>query len=158
MKINVTELPKLVTPVGSVSGWEEASLEKLNSVGVSGNLYGVKQGDVVEFETSITDVKSFTRQMFENSNRMETVIAVLKNGKPDYLSINSLQRMDVEQKTACDFTAKLRQCSCDAERVKMLCDAGKITVTEMKPAKGARWQNGVLLEGQTTNIFLPVVE
>lgn len=135
------------------------NVEALKTSGVPFATYGIRQGDVIEFPDTMEDVQSFEQEVRKNSGIFQPVIAVLRNGKPDYLSLGTLRKQDVNREYTCPFTKKMGEMNSDYERLEALVGK-KITAKEMKTINVQAFDRltGERLEGQTRSQSVPVIE
>ena len=97
MKISeVKNLPKIAAPGGRVVA--EVSPEFLKEKGVGIVTYGIAPNEVIEFPDTEADIKPFTRTVRPNSDAVETLIVVKRNGEFGYFSVAALRRMDYQGK------------------------------------------------------------
>lgn len=156
-KIDANKLP-------SISGANQRPLravkhEALKTSGVPFATYGVRQNDVIEFPDTWDDVDTFEQEVRKNSGIFQALIAILRNGKPDYLSLGTLRKQDVDRNYTCDFTKKMGEMNSDYDRIESLLGK-KITAKEMKSIKVQAFDRltGERLEGETRDQNVPVIE
>ena len=135
------------------------SSDALKTSGVPFATYGVRQGDVIEFPDSWDDVQTFEQEVRKNSGIFQNVIVVLRNNKPDYLSLGSLRKQDVNREYTCDFTKQMGEMNSDYDRIDALLGK-KITAKSMKTINVQAFDRltGERLEGQTRTQSVPVIE
>ena len=87
------------------------------------------------------------------------LVVVLRNGKPDYLSLGSLRKQDVHNEYTCSFTKQMGEKNNDFERLSALCGK-KITAVDVKTIKTQAFDRltGERLEGQTRDQVVPIIE
>ena len=156
-KINVNSLP-------SVSGANRRPLQRVNAEslktsGVPFATYSLRKGDVVEFPDTWDDVDTFQQEVREKSNIFQQMIVVLRNGKPDYLSLGSLRKQDVNREYTCDFTKEMGEMNNDYDRIEHLLGK-KITAKDTKTIKTQAFDRltGERLEGKTVDQVVPIIE
>ena len=156
-KIDVNALP-------SISGANQRPLravahDALKTSGVPFATYGVRKGDVIEFPDTWDDVQTFEQEVRKNSGINQTVIVVMRNAKPDYLSLGSLRKQDINREFTCDFTKKMGEMNSDYDRIDSLLGK-KITAKSMKDIDVQAFDRltGERLEGQTRKQSVPVIE
>ena len=139
MKISeVKNLPKIAAPGGRVVA--EVSPEFLKEKGVGIVTYGIAPNEVIEFPDTEADIKPFTRTVRPNSDAVETLIVVKRNGEFGYFSVAALRRMDYQGKFV----------------VAKLCGK-KLTCKEMTKIKVRKFDNGVMTD-ELTERDVPVLE
>jgi len=135
------------------------SSEALKTSGVPFATYGIRQGDVIEFPDTMNDVQSFEQEIRKNSGIFQNVIVVLRNNKPDYLSLGSLRKQDVNREYTCEFTKKMGEMNSDYDRIEALLGK-KITAKSMRTIEVQAFDRltNERLEGQTRTQVVPVIE
>ena len=146
MKISeVKNLPKIAAPGGRVVA--EVSPEFLKEKGVGIVTYGIAPNEVIEFPDTEADIKPFTRTVRPNSDAVETLIVVKRNGEFGYFSVAALRRMDYQA---------LQNEASDYARVAKLCGK-KLTCKKMTKIKVRKFDNGVMTD-ELTERDVPVLE
>lgn len=92
-QVKVEELP--VIRVSGDRQAEEMSLEQLKERGANGNGYGLSVGETVEFPDSLEDAKLMS--VPTSGNNSQTLVLVLKNGKPAWFGLSNLRRQDAQR-------------------------------------------------------------
>ncbi len=155
MKISeVKNLPKIAAPGGRVVA--EVSPEFLKEKGVGIVTYGIAPNEVIEFPDTEADIKPFTRTVRPNSDAVETLIVVKRNGEFGYFSVAALRRMDYQGKFVGPVCQALQNEASDYARVAKLCGK-KLTCKEMTKIKVRKFDNGVMTD-ELTEREVPVLE
>lgn len=135
------------------------NLENLKLSGIAFATYGMREGDVIEFPDTMDDVDVFEQPVRVNSNIVQNLLGVLRNGKADYISLGTLRKQDVNREYTCDFTKEMGALNNDYERIQSLLGK-KIKATGSKTIKVQAFDRltGQRLEGQTTDQVVPIIE
>ena len=157
-KISVNSLPT-ISGAAARKPVAVTNLEDLKVSGVPFATYSMRKGDVVEFPDTINDVQVFNQPVRANGGPMQALLVVIRNGKPDYLSIGSLRKQDVNNQYTCKFTEDMGKYNNDYERLAALCGK-KITAVDVKTIKVQAFDrlSGERLEGQTRDQVVPIIE
>ena len=133
--------------------------DALKTSGVPFATYSIRKGDVIEFPDTWDDVDTFQQEVREKSNVYQQMIVVLRNKKPDYLSLGSLRKQDVNREYTCDFTKAMGEMNNDYDRISALLGK-KITAKETKTIQVQAFDRftGERLEGKTTSQVVPIIE
>lgn len=155
MKISeVKNLPKIAAPGGRVVA--EVSPEFLKEKGVSVVTYGIAPNEVVEFPDTEADIQLFTRTVRPNSDAVETLLVVKRNGQDSYFSVAALRRMDYQGNFVGPVCKDLQKAENDYDRVVKTCGK-KLTCKEMTKIKVRKFNNGVATD-ELTEREVPVLE
>lgn len=135
------------------------NLEDLKVSGVPFATYSVHKGDTIEFPDTIQDMQVFNQPVRANSTAMQSLVVVLRNNKPDYLSVGSLRKQDVNNEYTCEFTKQMGAYNNDYDRLTALCGK-KITCNDVKTINVQAFDRltGERLEGQTRTQVVPIIE
>ena len=119
----------------------------------------VRKGDVIEFPDSWDDVQVFNQPVRANGTVNQALLVVLRNGNPDYLSIGSLRKQDVDRNYTCPFTEEMGKLNNDYDRINTLLGK-KIKGVDSKTIKTQAFDRitGERLEGQTRDQVVPIIE
>ena len=152
--IDFKDLPNL--PQADRRPVNRVSKDEIKNTGVAFNTFGIQVGDTIEFP-SYDDVIVVSQPIRPNSEILQYLVGVLKNGKPNYLALGSLTRSDVNRQPSCEFTDQMAAMNNNEERLQSL--AGKkITAKESKTIKVQKFDtSGVRLEGQTREQNVPII-
>jgi hypothetical protein len=106
MKASEVTLP--VLPNEKNNPARPISSAKLNSP-VSGSAFAPKDGDVFVFDIYDEEGKVYAvEQDITNSTYTSVNVACHRNGKPSWLALGQLTRLDADMKPTCDFCAEMR--------------------------------------------------
>lgn len=157
-KITENKLPT-ISGAGARKPVLVTNLADLKVSGVPFATYSIRKGDVIEFPDAEDDIQVFNQPVRANSSAMQSLVVVLRNGKPDYLSLGSLRKTDINNEYTCDFTKSMGELNNDYERLLALCGK-KITATDTKSIKVQAFDRltGERLEGQTRDQVVPIIE
>lgn len=135
------------------------NLEALKTSGIAFATYGMRKGDVVEFPDSLDEAQVFQQPVREGSTAVQTLVVVMKNGKPTYLSMGSLRKQDVDRNYTCKFTQEMGELNNDYDRLAALCGK-KIKAVDEKRIKSQRFDRltGERIEGETIDQTVPIIE
>ena len=152
--IDFKDLPNL--PQADRRPVNRVSKDEIKNTGVAFNTFGIQVGDTIEFP-SYDDVIVVSQPIRPNSEILQYLVGVMRNGKPNYLALGSLTRSDVNRQPSCEFTAQMAAMNNNEERLQFL--AGKkITAKESKTIKVQAFdRSGVRLEGQTRDQNVPII-
>lgn len=155
IQIDFAQLPQL--PQANVRPVRRVQPDEIKTTGVVFNTFGIRQGDVIEFPQyeGIVVVEQAVRK---GSTAMQYLVGVLRNGKPDYLSLGTLTRTDIDRVPTCEFTRQMGELNNNEERLQFL--AGKkITCKETKTIKTQAFDRttGERLDGQTRDVATPII-
>ena len=135
------------------------NFEDLKTSGVPFATYSVRKGDVIEFPDSWDDVQVFNQPVRANGTVNQALLVVLRNGNPDYLSIGSLRKQDVDRNYTSPFTEEMGKLNNDYDRINTLLGK-KIKGVDSKTIKTQAFDRitGERLEGQTRDQVVPIIE
>ncbi len=108
--------------------------EALKTSGIPFATYGINVNDTIEFPDSWDDADIFQQPVRVNSNAVQTLVGVLRNGNPSYLSMGTLRRQDADRNYTCDFTKEIGEMDNDYVRMEALFGK-KIKCTGTKQVK-----------------------
>ena len=135
------------------------NLEELKTSGIAFATYGLREGDEVEFPDTLDDVQAFTQPVRANQTAVQTLLVVNKNSKPNYLSMGTLRKQDIDRNYTCDFTKEMGELNNDYDRIVALLGkrikatgSKKITVQAFDRLTGER------LDGKTDTQTVPIIE
>lgn len=155
LKIDFKDLPSL--PQADRRPVVRVAKDQIKNTGVSFNTFGIQVGDVIEFP-AYDDIIVVAQPVRPNSEIMQYLAGVIKNGKPNYLALGALTRQDVNREYTCEFTKQMGELG-DNEKRLMFLQGKKITAKETKDIKVQAFDNltGVRLEGQTRDTKAPII-
>ena len=135
------------------------NVEDLKVSGIAFATYSLRKGDVVEFPDTLEDVQAFNQPVRAGSTAQQTLLVVMKNNKPDYISLGSLRKQDINREYSCNFTKEMGELNNDYDRIVALLGK-KITATDMKTIKVQDFDRltGERIEGQTRDQVVPIIE
>lgn len=135
------------------------NLEALKTSGIAFATYGMREGDVVEFPDSLEEAQAFQQPVRNGSTAVQTLVAVMKNSKPSYISMGSLRKQDVNREYTCKFTQEMGELNNDYDRLAALCGK-KLKATGSKTIKSQRFDRltGQPVEGETIDQVVPIIE
>jgi hypothetical protein len=119
MKAN--EITLQVIPATKDRPVTEANLSDLESKGQGLITYGIAVGDVIEMPSTEADIVLRSRPVRKNSTAMEYLLAVLKNGKPSWVSTGVFNRRNHKMEPVHEVAESLKDLENDAVRIKNLC-------------------------------------
>lgn len=106
MKYSEVTLPALPNEKNNAA--RPISNAKLNSP-VTGNAFAPRENDKFEFDILDENGKVYAvEQDITNSDYTVVNIACHRNGKPSWLGLGQLTRLDADMKPTCDFCAEMR--------------------------------------------------
>jgi hypothetical protein len=94
--------------------------EALKTSGIPFASYGIALNETIEFPDSWDDSVLYQQPVRPGSNAMQTLVGVLRNGKPSYISMGTLRRLDAHNEPTCPFTAEMAKMDNDYERLEAL--------------------------------------
>lgn len=156
MKFNLEEMP--VIPERNGRKVLEATFDELKTAGIAFSSFGLSKDDVITFP-AVEDMIVRKQSVRQNSNAMQWLVSVTRNGKPSWLSTGSLRRTAKDMATSCNFVAHMnsKDFNNDCDRLKYL--AGKtIKVTEMKNMETYKFDNDGTRTSETEVRRFPVIE
>ena len=156
IQIDYNSLPQL--PQANVRPVRRVSPDEIKTTGVVFNTFGMRVGDVIEFPQYDEKLVVVEQPVRKGSTAMQYLVGVMRNGKPDYLSLGTLTRTDIDRKPTCAFTQQMSEMNNNEERLQFL--AGKkITCKETKTIKTQAFDRatGERLEGQTRDVNTPII-
>ena len=117
MKITADQIPAVRLASGCVTTpLTEDVLKDKGQLFIS---YGVRVGDVVEFPETLEPGYLVSRQVAPGRAATESLVLVMKNGRPDWFSIALLRRIDEAGLQSCGTVCdELQPKANDLERVK----------------------------------------
>lgn len=137
------------------------SAEQLKTTGQPFASYGIAKGEVIEFPDSAADVIAREQPVRAGNpdGPAQRLIAVLRNGKPSWLSLGILNRTDYNRQPTCDFCAEMNDKANDWDRIESLFGK-KITCTGVveKPFQKFDRATGTRIEGQSELRPTPVID
>ena len=135
------------------------NLEALKTSGIAFATYGLQKGDVVEFPDFLEDAQVFQQPVRNGSTAVQTLVAVMKNNKPSYLSMGTLRKQDINREYTCDFTRELGEMNNDYDRLTYLVGKRIKAVDDKKiEAQAFDRLTGERLEGKTVTQTVPIIE
>ena len=157
MKFNGIEYPQISgidreRPVTLVEN------DKLKDTGVAFNTYGIQKGDVITFPSTMDEIHVVSQPVRKGSTALQYLATVTKNGKPNWLSLGSLTRTDVNREPISKFNQEMIDLVDNGARVEHL--LGKtIKCLETKKVQFQAFdpQTGERLDGKTVERDAPVI-
>lgn len=119
MKAN--EITLQVIPATKDRPVTDANLSDLESKGQPLISYGVAVGDVIEMPSTEADIVLRKRPVRKNSTSFEYLLAVLKNGKPSWVSTGIFNRRNHKMEPVHEVAESLKDFENDSARIKHLC-------------------------------------
>lgn len=139
---------KPVIPVRQGLKHGNTTLEALEERGIGLVTFGLEVGDTFEFPDSAEDCELVERQVRKDSDSMEVLVLGLKNGKPAYLSLGNLRRLDADMKPVHPVAAALNPMANDRARLEY-CFGKQLTAKENAKFMAYVWDNGVRTDEKT---------
>ena len=132
--------------------------DKLKDTGVAFNTYGIQKGDVIIFPKTMEDLHVVSQPVRKGSTVLQYLVTVTKNGKPNWLSLGSLTRTDVNREPISKFNQEMIDLGDNGARIERL--LGKtIKCVETKKVQFQAFdrQTGERLDGKTVERDAPVI-